>query len=64
MLMLMDTFVLPPDPKLFANEAVASERYRDVAELVRAGVALPRRTEADDLRRARHEGVDGIRALV
>jgi len=37
---------LPPDLELFAQEAVAAGRYRDVAELVAAGVSLLRHQEA------------------
>ncbi len=55
---LVDIDILPPDLKFFADETVASGRYRDVAEVMWAGVALLRRTEADDLRRAWQAGVD------
>lgn len=45
----MDTvpLMLPPDLESFAAEAVAAGRYRDVAEVVRAGVQLLRQAEAE-----------------
>ena len=43
----MDSVTLPPELARFAAEAVASGRYRDVAEVVRAGVGLVRRLEAE-----------------
>lgn len=36
---------LPPELERFAAEAVASGRYRDVAEVVAAGVSLLQRQE-------------------
>jgi putative addiction module CopG family antidote len=42
----MDGMNLPPDLEPFAQEAVAAGRYRDVAELVAAGVSLLRHREA------------------
>ena len=41
----MDTVTLPPDLERFAEAAVAAGRYRDIAELVAAGVDLLRRRE-------------------
>jgi putative addiction module CopG family antidote len=41
----MNTVTLTPDLERFANEAVASGRYRDVAAVVAAGVSLLRRQE-------------------
>jgi putative addiction module CopG family antidote len=41
----MDHVVLPPDLQRFAAEAVAAGRYRDISELVAAGIAMLRRTE-------------------
>lgn len=41
----MDGMTLPPDLERFAADAVASGRYRDVAEVVAAGVGLLRRQE-------------------
>ena len=41
----MDGLILPPDLAQFAADAVASGRFRDVDELVRAGVDLLRRRE-------------------
>jgi len=38
----MDGMNLPPELERFAKEAVAAGRYRDVAELVAAGVSLLR----------------------
>ena len=43
----MDGVTLPPDLEQFAIEAVAAGRYRDTAEVVRAGVQLLQRTEAE-----------------
>ncbi len=37
---------LTPDLERFAAEAVASGRYRDLSEVVAAGVSLLQRTEA------------------
>ena len=43
----MDNVTLPPDLEQFAAEEVAAGRYRDMGEVVRAGVGLLRqRTEA------------------
>lgn len=42
----MDNVVLPPELEQFAAKAVAAGRYRDVGEVVAAGVGLLRRTEA------------------
>jgi putative addiction module CopG family antidote len=36
----MDNVTLPPDLERFATEAVASVRYRDVSDVVAAGVSL------------------------
>ena len=41
----MDGTPLPPDLENFVANAVASGRYRDVAEVVAAGVSLLRRQE-------------------
>ena len=48
----MDNVALPPDLGQFAAEAVAAGRYRNVGEVLAAGVGLLRRTEAlrDELR--------------
>ncbi len=46
MVSIMDDVVLPPELKQFAADAVAAGRYRDVDEVVSAGVGLLRRTEA------------------
>jgi antitoxin ParD1/3/4 len=43
----MDAVTLPPDLERFANEAVAQGRFHDVAEVVRAGVSLLQRAEAE-----------------
>ncbi len=43
----MDGVTLPPDLEQFATEAVAAGRYRDTAEVVRAGVQLLQRAEAE-----------------
>ncbi len=42
----MDQVTLPADLERFAAEAVAAGRYRDVTELVAAGVSLLQRQEA------------------
>lgn len=48
----MDGVVLPPELEQFAADAVATGRYRNVGEVVAAGVGLLRRTETlrDELR--------------
>ena len=38
---------LPPDLEQFVAEAVATGRYRDTADVVRAGVELLQRAEAE-----------------
>jgi len=42
----MDNLTLPPELERFAAEAIAAGRYRDVSDLVAAGVSLLRRAEA------------------
>ena len=42
----MNAVTLPPDLERFADDIVAQGRYRDVAEVVAAGVSLLRRQEA------------------
>jgi putative addiction module CopG family antidote len=42
----MDDVSLPPELERFAAEAVAAGRYRDVADVVVAGVSLLQRAEA------------------
>ena len=42
----MNTVTLPPELERFAAEAVASGRYRDVADVVTAGLNLLQRAEA------------------
>jgi putative addiction module CopG family antidote len=41
----MDAISLPPELEQFAAEAVAAGRYRDTADLVRAGLELLQRRE-------------------
>jgi len=41
----MNAATLPPDLERFADEAVAQGRFRDVADVVRAGVGLHQRFE-------------------
>lgn len=41
----MDGFTLPPDLEQFAADAVASGRFRDVGDVVRAGLDMVRRRE-------------------
>jgi len=43
----MDTITLPPELVRFAEEAIATGRYRDMDELVRTGVNLLRRLEEE-----------------
>ena len=58
----MDHLTLPPELEQFAAEAVAAGRYRDVSEVVQAGLCLLRRAETEaaefvaSLERARAEG--------
>ncbi|HYZ61330.1 MAG TPA: type II toxin-antitoxin system ParD family antitoxin [Acetobacteraceae bacterium] len=58
----IDHVTLPPDLERFAAEAVASGRYRDASDVVRAGLSLLREAEAElvefaeSLERAREEG--------
>ena len=42
----MDSVTLPPDLEQFATEAVAAGRFRDVSEVVAAGIGLLRRQDA------------------
>ena len=42
---LMADVTLPPDLERFATEAVAAGRYRDVSDVIAAGVSLLRRQE-------------------
>jgi putative addiction module CopG family antidote len=42
----MDNVTLPPDLERFATEAVATGRYRDVSDVVAAGISLLQRAEA------------------
>ena len=41
----MNAVTLPPDLKRFADEAVAQGRFRDVADVVAAGVSLLQRQD-------------------
>ncbi len=43
----MNDLTLPLDLQRFADEAVASGRYRDVSEVVRAGLSLLQQAEAE-----------------
>lgn len=43
----MATVVLTPEQQRFVDEAVAQGRYRDADEVVRAGLGLLRRAEAE-----------------
>ena len=58
----MDNVTLPPELEQFAAEAVANGRYRDVAEVIQAGVSLLRQAAAEvvefeaSLEEARAEG--------
>jgi putative addiction module CopG family antidote len=41
----MDTITLPPELERFATEAIATGRYRDVSDLITAGLNLLQRHE-------------------
>ena len=41
----MTTVTLPPELEQFATEAIAAGRYRDVSEVIEAGVSLLKRQE-------------------
>ena len=62
MIRVMDSVTLPPELERFATEAVAAGRYRDVSEVVRAGLSLLRRADTEvaefaaTLEEARAEG--------
>jgi putative addiction module CopG family antidote len=63
----MNAITLPPDLERFADDIVAQGRFRDVAEVVRAGVTLLQHAEAEraafvaSLEEARAEGeLDGL----
>ncbi len=43
----MDDITLTPDLERFAAEAVAAGRYRDMSEVVQAGLSLLKQTEAE-----------------
>ena len=43
----MNAITLPPDLERFAEEAVASGRFQDVGEVVRAGLSLLQQSEAE-----------------
>ena len=43
----MNAVTLPPELERFAAEAVASGRYRDVTDVVAAGLKLLRQSEAE-----------------
>jgi antitoxin ParD1/3/4 len=43
----MNAITLPPDLEQFADEAVANGRFKDVSDVVRAGLLLLQRAEAD-----------------
>ena len=43
----MDSVTLPPELERFAAEAVASGRYRDVSDVLSAGLRLLQQSEAE-----------------
>jgi antitoxin ParD1/3/4 len=43
----MDNVTLPPELERFATEAVAAGRYRDLSDVLAAGVKLLRQAEAE-----------------
>jgi antitoxin ParD1/3/4 len=45
MLLVMNEVTLPPELERFAEDAVASGRYRDISEVIAAGVGLLQRQE-------------------
>jgi putative addiction module CopG family antidote len=47
MMAAMNAVTLPPDLERFADEVIAKGRFRDVDEVVRAGVSLLQRAEAE-----------------
>jgi putative addiction module CopG family antidote len=47
MMETMSAVTLPPDLERFADEVIAKGRFRDVDEVVRAGVSLLQRAEAE-----------------
>ena len=47
MLESMNAVTLPPDLERFADEVIEKGRFRDVGEVVRAGVSLLQRAEAE-----------------
>jgi len=47
MMPVMSVVTLPPELERFADEAVAKGRYRDVDEVVRAGITMLREAEAE-----------------
>jgi putative addiction module CopG family antidote len=58
----MDGITLPPDLEQYAAEAVAAGRFRDMSEVVQAGLVLLRQSETElaefvaSLEEARAEG--------
>jgi putative addiction module CopG family antidote len=62
MICAMDHVTLPPELERFATEAVAAGRYRDMSEVVQAGLSLLQRAAAEvaefvtSLEEARAEG--------
>jgi antitoxin ParD1/3/4 len=47
MIPVMDDVTLTPELERFAAEAIATGRYRDVSEVVRAGLSLLKEAEAE-----------------
>lgn len=47
MLVPMDPVTLPPDLERFAEAEIAAGRFRDLSEVVAAGIDLLRRAEAE-----------------
>jgi putative addiction module CopG family antidote len=43
----VNNVTLPPELERFADEAVAAGRYRDLSDVIAAGVSLLRRAEAE-----------------
>lgn len=42
----MNAITLPPDLEQYANDAVAAGRFRDVSEVVRAGISMLQRADS------------------
>jgi antitoxin ParD1/3/4 len=57
----MNDVTLPPELERFAAEEVAAGRLRDISEVVRAGLPLLQRAEAEFVSSLEHARVEGER---